>query len=103
MCIAVPAEVVSIDGPTALVDVYGKRFVVSLMMLSEQVAPGDFVALQAQRYAVAKIARDDAEAVRVGVRAPQHLENRRGVGENVLPYQGNRELVRVVQQLRDLL
>ena len=64
MCIAVPAEVVSIEGPTALVDVYGERFVVSLMMLSEDVAPGDFVALQARRYAVAKVARDDAEAAK---------------------------------------
>jgi hydrogenase maturation factor len=64
MCIAVPAEVISTDGPTALVDVYGKRFTVSLMMLSEEVAPGDFVALQAQRYAVAKIAREDAMAAR---------------------------------------
>jgi len=64
MCIAVPAEVVSIDGPTALVDVYGERFVVSLMMLSETVQPGDFVALQAQRYAVSKIAREDAHAAR---------------------------------------
>jgi hydrogenase assembly chaperone HypC/HupF len=64
MCIAIPAEVVSIDGPTALVDVYGERFVVSLMMLSETVRPGDFVALQAQRYAVAKIAQDDAIAAR---------------------------------------
>ncbi len=64
MCIAVPAEVVSIDGPTAIVDVYGERFTVSLMMLSEEVAPGDFVALQAQRHAVAKIAREDAVAAR---------------------------------------
>lgn len=64
MCIAVPAEVVSIDGPTALVDVYGERFPVSLMMLSETIAPGDFVALQAKRYAVAKIARAEALAAR---------------------------------------
>ncbi|HUI94172.1 MAG TPA: HypC/HybG/HupF family hydrogenase formation chaperone [Xanthobacteraceae bacterium] len=64
MCIAVPAEVVSIDGPSALVDVYGERFVVSLMMMSEPVQPGDFVALQAQRYAVSKIAREDAIAAR---------------------------------------
>ena len=64
MCIAVPAEVMSIDGPTALVDVYGERFTVSLMMMSEAVQPGDFVALQAQRYAVAKIAREDAVAAR---------------------------------------
>ena len=45
MCIAVPAEVISVDGPTALVDVYGKRFSVSLMMMSETVQAGDFVAL----------------------------------------------------------
>jgi hydrogenase maturation factor len=65
MCIAVPAEVVSIDGPTALVDVYGERFVVSLLMMSEAVQPGDFLALQAQRYAVAKIAREDAVAAKL--------------------------------------
>ena len=64
MCIAVPAEVISIDGPMALVDVYGKRFSVSLMMMSETVLPGDFVALQAQRYAVTRIAREDAQAAR---------------------------------------
>jgi len=64
MCIAVPAEVVSIDGPMALVDVYGKRFSVSLLMMSETVQPGDFVALQAQRYAVTRIARGDAQAAR---------------------------------------
>jgi hydrogenase assembly chaperone HypC/HupF len=64
MCIAVPAEVISIDGPMALVDVYGKRFVVSLMMMSEMVLPGDFVALQAQRYAVTKISREDAQSAR---------------------------------------
>jgi len=64
MCIAVPAEIVSIDGPTAVVDVYGDRFPVSLMMLSEAVQPGDFVALQARRYAVAKIARDEAAEAR---------------------------------------
>ena len=64
MCIAVPAEVVSSDGMTALVDVYGDRFPVSLMMLSEAVRPGDFVALQARRYAVAKIARNEAAEAR---------------------------------------
>jgi hydrogenase assembly chaperone HypC/HupF len=64
MCIAVPAEVVSIDGPSAVVDLYGDRFAVSLMMVSERVQPGDFVAVQARRYVVAKIARVDAQATR---------------------------------------
>ena len=44
MCLAVPAEVVSIDGPSALVDVYGRRFVVSLMMMPDPIEPGDYVA-----------------------------------------------------------
>ena len=64
MCIAVPAEIVSIDGPTATVDLYGERFAVSLMMLSETVEVGDFVALQARRYAVTRIPRDEAQAAR---------------------------------------
>jgi hydrogenase assembly chaperone HypC/HupF len=64
MCIAVPAEIVSVDWPTATVDVYGDRFTVSLMMLSESVQPGDFVALQAQRYAITKIGRQEAEEAR---------------------------------------
>jgi len=64
MCIALPAEVISIDGPTALVDVYGERFTVSLMMLSDAIQPGDFVALRAQRYAVNKVAHEDAMVAR---------------------------------------
>ncbi len=64
MCIAVPAEVVSIDGAVAIVDMYGDRFAVSLMMLSDTVQPGDFLALQARRYAVAKVSREDAQAAR---------------------------------------
>jgi hydrogenase assembly chaperone HypC/HupF len=64
MCIAVPAEVISIEGPMALVDVYGRRFSVSLLMMSETVRPGDFVALQAQRYAISRIEREDAQAAR---------------------------------------
>jgi len=60
MCIAVPAEVLAITWPTAIVDIYGERLTVSLMTLSEDVEPGDFVALQANRFAVAKLAREDA-------------------------------------------
>ncbi len=64
MCIAVPAEVVSSDGMTALVDVYGDRFTVSLAMMSEPVAAGDFLAIQARRYAIDKVAPDEAHAAR---------------------------------------
>jgi hydrogenase maturation factor len=64
MCIAVPAEVVSSDGMTALVDVYGDRFAVSLVMMSEEVAAGDFLAVQARRHAVGKVPREEALAAR---------------------------------------
>jgi hydrogenase maturation factor len=64
MCIAVPAEVVSSDGMTALVDVYGDRFAVSLAMMSEEVAAGEFLAVQARHFAVAKVPRDEAQAAR---------------------------------------
>ncbi len=64
MCIAVPAEVVSSDGMTALVDVYGDRFRVSLAMMSEPVRAGDFLAVQARRHAVNKVSREEAAAAR---------------------------------------
>jgi hydrogenase maturation factor len=64
MCIAVPAEVVSSDGMTALVDVYGARYTVSLAMMSEPVAAGDFLAVQARRYAIDKVPPDEAHAAR---------------------------------------
>ncbi len=64
MCVAVPAEVVASDGMTAVVDVYGDRFAVSLAMMSEPVRTGDFLAVQARRFAVAKIARDEAMEAR---------------------------------------
>ena len=64
MCVAIPAEVISTDGETAVVDIYGERLVVSLMTMSEVIRPGDYVALQARRYAITRIARDDAMAAR---------------------------------------
>ncbi len=64
MCIAVPAEVVSSDGMTALVDVYGDRFRVSLVMMCEPVATGDFLAVQARHYAVGKVPHAEAQAAR---------------------------------------
>jgi len=64
MCIAVPAEVVSSDGMTALVDVYGDRFTVSLAMMSDPVAVGDFLAIQARRFAIDNVPADKAPAAR---------------------------------------
>lgn len=59
MCLAIPAKVLSVDGDTAVVERYGEELTVSLAMLPEPVGVGDFVVLQMQRFAVAKM---DAEA-----------------------------------------
>jgi hydrogenase maturation factor len=64
MCLAVPALVVASDGMTAVVDIYGDRFRVDVTMLNEPVAAGDFVAVQARRFAVEKVAPQEALAAR---------------------------------------
>jgi hydrogenase maturation factor len=64
MCLAVPALVVASDGMTALVDIYGDQFRVDVMMLDEPVGPGEFVTVQARRFAVEKVAREEALAAR---------------------------------------
>lgn len=58
MCLAMPAEIIAIDGETATVDVDGTRMPVSLAFL-EDVAPGDFVVVHVG-YALAKIDPDEA-------------------------------------------
>ena len=62
MCIAVPREVLSIDGVMAEVAADDGPQTVFLTLLSEPVAVGDYVALQAGRYAVSRM---DAEEARI--------------------------------------
>lgn len=62
MCIALPREVLSVDGATAEVAAEEGRRTVLLTLLSEPVAVGDYVALQAGRYAVSRM---DAEEARI--------------------------------------
>ena len=64
MCVAIPAEVVTVDGQSAVVDLYGRRFTVSLVLLDEPVQTGDFVALKAQHYAVSRIPPAEARETR---------------------------------------
>ncbi len=52
MCIAIPREVLSVDGLMAEVATERGPQPVLLSLLSEPVAVGDFVTLQAGRYAV---------------------------------------------------
>jgi hydrogenase expression/formation protein HypC len=60
MCLAIPSKVVSTDGVTAVVDVCGARREASLMLLPEQVAPGDYVLVHAG-FAMQTVDRDTAE------------------------------------------
>ncbi len=55
MCIAIPREVLSVDGLMAEVATEHGPQPVLLNLLSETVAVGDFVTLQAGRYAVSRM------------------------------------------------
>lgn len=61
MCIAVPREVLQVRIGEALVADAGGATWVSLALLSEPVAAGDWVVLQARRYAVARMDADEAQ------------------------------------------
>ncbi len=60
MCLTVPCEVISVDGDVALVARGAARFEVSLLFLDEAVRPGDWVAVQAQRHAHARLTAEEA-------------------------------------------
>jgi hydrogenase assembly chaperone HypC/HupF len=60
MCLAVPCRVIEVDGLFATVARGDATLAVSLALLEEQPAPGSWVAVQAQRYAVACLSDEDA-------------------------------------------
>ena len=60
MCLAIPSRVVSTDGATAVVDVCGARREANLMLMPEEIAPGDFVLVHAG-FAMQKVDRETAE------------------------------------------
>ena len=60
MCLAIPSRIVSTDGLTAVVDVCGARREANLMLLPEEVAPGDFVLVHAG-FAMQTVDRATAE------------------------------------------
>ena len=66
MCIAIPARVIKVCGLNALVERYSEQLEVSLLLLEEAVAPGDYLILQARAWAVEKITAAQArEAYRL--------------------------------------
>ncbi len=63
MCVAIPAQVIEVCGASAVVERYGERLDVSLLLLEDEVAVGDFLILQARAYAVEKIAPEEAAEI----------------------------------------
>lgn len=63
MCIAIPAQVIEVHGASAVVERYGERLEVSLLLLQDEVAVGDFLILQARAFAVEKIAPEEATEI----------------------------------------
>ncbi|HIJ38530.1 MAG TPA: HypC/HybG/HupF family hydrogenase formation chaperone [Rhodospirillaceae bacterium] len=60
MCMAIPSLIRSIDGDNATVECFGIERVVSLMLMPEPVAVGDYVIVQAGSFAMEKVAFEDA-------------------------------------------
>lgn len=59
MCLAVPLKVLSVNYPMATVDLYGGTLDISLLLLPEEVAVGDYVLVHAG-FAIQKM--DEAAA-----------------------------------------
>ena len=58
MCLAIPAKVISVDGPSALVTIEDVTYKASLLLLDD-VSPGDFVMLHAG-FAIEKVDPEEA-------------------------------------------
>ncbi|MCP5158619.1 MAG: HypC/HybG/HupF family hydrogenase formation chaperone [Gammaproteobacteria bacterium] len=65
MCIAIPAQVLEVNGLHARVERCGEQLEVSLLLLTEEsVTPGDYLIIQAGAWAVEKIAPEEALEIR---------------------------------------
>ncbi|MCX7913235.1 MAG: HypC/HybG/HupF family hydrogenase formation chaperone [Thermodesulfovibrionales bacterium] len=62
MCIAIPSKIILKKDLLAIVDVYGARREVSLILLPEEVKEGDYVLIHAG-FAIQKISTDLAKEV----------------------------------------
>ncbi len=52
---AIPSRIVAIDGDSATVECFGVRRVVSLMLMTEPVALGDYLLIQSGSFAMEKV------------------------------------------------
>lgn len=61
MCLSVPSRVLAIDGLTATVEAEGEQRNVSLMLLDDEVALGDYLLIQAGGFAFERVDAQRAE------------------------------------------
>lgn len=61
MCLAVPSRIVAIDGLMATVEAEGELRNVSLMLLDDEVALGDYLLIQAGGFAFERVDSQRAE------------------------------------------
>lgn len=59
MCLAIPSRIVKINDFAAVVDVYGARREVSLLLMPEEVGVGDYVLVHAG-FAIQKMEQESA-------------------------------------------
>ena len=55
MCLAAPSRVIEVGDGTAVTECFGQRRTVSLLLLNEEVAVGDYLLIQAGSFAFEKI------------------------------------------------
>lgn len=60
MCLAIPSKIIQIDEFRAVVDVYGARREINLMLMPEEVGLGDYVLVHAG-FAIQKVEQEPAE------------------------------------------
>ena len=60
MCLAVPSRVVAVDGAVAVVEAFGQRRNVSLLLLDGPVQPGDYLLVQAGGHAFERLDPQEA-------------------------------------------
>ena len=74
MCLAIPSKVVAINDKMATIDVSGVRRDISLLLLPEEAAIGDYVLVHAG-FAIQKIDREAAEETLKLIQEIEALEN----------------------------
>jgi hydrogenase expression/formation protein HypC len=62
MCMAIPSRVVALSGEMATVECFGEQRDVSLMLMEDALALGDYVLVQAGGFAYERVAPTAAQA-----------------------------------------